>query len=91
MGTERTIVENKDFRDIIPQYSCLSTNKKIKQNHPLFYVDSPYLCTTGYKSDFKAGDMRDLIKALADSRDKFIFSCRACKSLRSKKEETVRM
>jgi hypothetical protein len=87
-GTERTVVENKDFRDIIPQYSCLSMNKKMKQNHPLFYLDSPYLNTTGYRTNFGASDMDDLIKALKASRDKFIFSCRACKSSNAGKAGT---
>ena len=54
-----------------------------KQDEVLFYSDSPYEGTSDYEDlangvkNFTADNMADLIQALLDSGQKFIFSCRA--------------
>lgn len=76
-----TVMENKDFKDIIQDYSAENT---------LFYSDPPYVDTSDYSdevrgvSEFSEFDMKDLIEKLMncveDNNCKFIFSMRAVKS-----------
>lgn len=73
---------NKDFRDFIDGFM----EGDIAKGSMVFYSDSPYLKTVGYDSAFTSGDMRDLIKKLVYCGQKFIFSCRACKSAAKSKE-----
>lgn len=81
-----TICENMDSINLIYEYRSGGTATKIKHKNPLFYVDPPYLETSGYKdvvngvSEFTPTNMQNLIEALEKSGDKFIFSCRAVKS-----------
>lgn len=81
-----TICENMDSINLIYEYRSGGTATKIKHKNPLFYVDPPYLETSGYKdvvngvSAFTPKNMQNLIEALEKSSDKFIFSCRAVKS-----------
>lgn len=65
--------ENDDYKVVIDKYK--SQNNIAKK--PLFYSDSPYIATTGYEESFNGDNIVELIKALVDSGDKFIFSCRA--------------
>lgn len=60
-------------------------DKDIKK---LFYVDSPYVETTAYKVNekpWRIEEMQELIDALFDSKQKFIFSMRACKETKGGK------
>lgn len=61
--------------------------KYARKDRVVFYSDSPYLKTVGYGSKFTSGDMYDLIQKLVHCGQKFIFSCRACKSAAESKEE----
>lgn len=65
--------------------------KEYKKAHKevLFYVDSPYVETTAYETNEKrwgVKEMRQLINALFASGQKFIFSMRACKESKGKKD-----
>jgi site-specific DNA-adenine methylase len=72
----RFLVMNEDFKDAIDI---------VKSSKTLYYVDSPYLYTKQYSVNKKADifdekAMRTLLETLKNSKGKFIFSCRACKS-----------
>lgn len=69
-----TICENKDYMDVINRYKSHGMQNAVS---PLFYSDSPYVATTGYEESFLDEEIVNLINALVDSGDKFIFSCRA--------------
>lgn len=76
--TQRTLVESMDCIDLIGHYESNGV-AEIKHNKPLFYSDSPYIATSGYSvGDFTSNDMKTLIEKLAQTKDRFIFSCRAC-------------
>ena len=84
-----TIIENDDCINIIKKYQQLRGS-----NMPLFYSDSPYEGTSDYVDEingitaFTAQSMKDLIIALKDSGNNFIFSCRAAKgSVRASKTD----
>jgi len=73
---EGTVCMRKDFSSILKE------NKDF--DSPLYYVDPPYVATTGYEeknkvAKFTKADMEKLIHGLVDSGDKFIYSCRAVK------------
>lgn len=76
-------LSNEDFRVFIDSF----TGGDYEKGDIVFYSDSPYLETTNYgekknqEDDFAEKDMEDLILRLINSGQKFIFSCRACKSL----------
>lgn len=76
---------NTNALEVIAQYHALAkeNNKKL-----LIYSDSPYLATSDYKENnvapFKRADMRDLINELMKVEQKFVFSCRACTTVKSK-------
>ena len=79
-----TIIEQSPAVEIIQKYTHKNTKDiGLKHNNPLFYSDSPYSATIDYEdeangvSKFTTNDMKDLITALHDSEDNFIFSCRA--------------
>lgn len=88
-----TICESEDCIAVIDKYKHTSELINIKHNRPLFYSDSPYSGTKGYSKTngvppFTPDKMKDLILALRDSGDKFIFSCRAIKgSLKGSKTD----
>ena len=64
---------------ILDDYQSNGGVDDVKHNNPLFYLDSPYIGTKGYPSgDFTSADMKKLLTTLAATKDKFIFSCRAC-------------
>jgi hypothetical protein len=72
----RFSVMNEDFDVAI---------KNVQGSKTLYYVDSPYLYTKQYSVNKKADvfdekAMRTLLETLKNSKGKFIFSCRACKS-----------
>jgi hypothetical protein len=69
-----TICENEDYLKVINRYKSDGIQGA---ESPLFYSDSPYIATTGYSESFTGDDIINLINALVDSGDKFIFSCRA--------------
>ncbi len=82
-----TICESEDCIAVIDKYKHTSELIGIKHNRPLFYSDSPYSGTKGYSKTngvppFTPDKMKDLILALSNSGDKFIFSCRAVKSFK---------
>lgn len=72
---------NSDALELIKLHNNLPTNESI-----LYYSDSPYLLTSGYNydnndddnnnDDFSTDDMKNLITALYNSGQRFIFSCR---------------
>lgn len=68
----RMVITCEDCIDLIKKYSAGS--------NVLFYSDSPYINTVGYKFKFDTDNMKDLIYSLENSGHKFIFSCRACLS-----------
>lgn len=72
-----TICENEDYLKIINRYKSHGIQNAVS---PLFYSDSPYVATKGYRIPFADTEIVKLIKELIDSGDKFIFSCRAVKS-----------
>ena len=72
-----TRCENEDYLEVINRYK---SHGKQNAKSPLFYSDSPYVATKGYRIPFADTEIVKLIKALIDSGDKFIFSCRAVKS-----------
>lgn len=84
-----TKVHNRASGTIIENDDCINIIKKYQQprgsNMPLFYSDSPYEGTSDYVDEingitaFTAQSMKDLIIALRDSGNNFIFSCRAAK------------
>lgn len=97
-------LSNQDFRQVVPlQFNPNPSRKKPIKKSALYYVDSPYLGTTDYGSkaarvsSFGISDMYDLIDKLgvvAESGDKFIFSCRACisgKGTKSKKYKSSKV
>lgn len=91
-----TICESEDCIAVIDKYKHTSELINIKHNRPLFYSDSPYSGTKGYSKTngvppFTPDKMKDLILALSNSEDKFIFSCRAIKDVseRSKSKNKV--
>lgn len=74
-------IKNMDYANVIKKY----TNK-----NTLFYVDSPYVGTMAYKqnnSPWTTKDMKKLIDELFNSRQRFIFSMRACKDVKSAETE----
>lgn len=76
--TQRTLVKNMDCIKLIDKYKSNGV-ADIKHEKPLFYSDSPYIGTSGYPAgDFDSKHMENLIKKLAQTKDRFIFSCRAC-------------
>lgn len=74
----RETLYNKNAIDLVKQYK-----KGISKEDVIIYSDSPYEGTSGYEKDktdkFTEKDMKDLIDVLVDSKQKFIFSCRAAK------------
>lgn len=80
-----TICEGLDCIDVIKKYQHSSQATVVKHNNPIFYSDSPYIGTSGYESKangvskFTLKKMNALIVALENSKDRFIFSCRAAK------------
>lgn len=80
-----TRCERLDCIKVIDRYKHGGQESEIKHNLPLFYSDSPYMETKDYRDEINGVDkftpekMKDLIFALRDSGDKFIFSCRAVK------------
>lgn len=78
-------LSNEDFRVFLD--SIINNKHYSDKGRVVFYSDSPYLKTVGYDSKFTIGDMRDLIQKLVHCGQKFIFSCRACKSAAESKEE----
>lgn len=59
----------------------------------LFYVASPYVGTTAYpqnKIPWDINKMEKLIFELFDSKQKFIFSMRACKDVKNAKSEKTK-
>lgn len=69
----RTVIENLDCFELLNKYSGV--------DKALIYSDSPYLNTVGYGvGSFNIDDMEKLITKLQNSKNKFIFSCRACLS-----------
>lgn len=82
----KTIVAVDDCINVINEYKKLTyysmrSNGKIIEHikKVLYYNDSPYIATTGYKAGkWGTGNSTDLIDALISSKQKFIFSCRAC-------------
>lgn len=69
----RTIIENMDCFELLNKYKG---KKKV-----LIYSDSPYIATKQYKAgNFNSEDMKHLLELLSETKSKFIFSCRACKS-----------
>ncbi len=69
---------NKGFDTFIDECMKMERKEKKKENI-LFYSDSPYLETSRYrgKEDFTFAEMKLLIDKLVESKQKFIFSCRA--------------
>lgn len=63
-------------------YDAVIKEYTFSKKKTLFYVDSPYVETTAYRTNERRWDiknMRELIDALFASKQKFIFSMRACK------------
>lgn len=93
-----TKVHNRASGTIVEKEDCIDIIKKYQQprgsNIPLFYSDSPYEGTSDYVDEingitaFTAQSMEDLIIALRDSDDNFIFSCRAAKGSSSGSKTT---
>lgn len=80
-------IENMDCINLINNYG------KDKDKKVLFYVDSPYVETTAYEKNDKrwsTKEMEDLIDALFDCGQKFIFSMRACKEAKSLEKERTK-
>lgn len=91
---KKTIVESLDCIDVINKYRSGGYDTDVKHTNPLLYLDSPYIETEHYavnKNDagsaFTVESMKELIHTLGISNDKFIFSCRACKSTEKKEDE----
>lgn len=86
----REILYNKNAIDLVKQYK-----KGVSKEDVIIYSDSPYEGTSGYEKDkkdkFTADDMKDLIDALVDSKQKFIFSCRAAKGSLSGSKTTDKL
>jgi len=61
----QTVIECKDFRDLIPRYD---------RKHTLFFLDPPYYNRPGYKHDFTTQDFHDLRDILAAMSGKFIMT-----------------
>ncbi len=71
----KTIEENDCYNKIINKYTVRGKDAY----KTLYYSDSPYISTAGYGvGEWGTGDSVDLINALIGSKQKFIFSCRAC-------------
>lgn len=71
----RTIIENLDCFKLLDKY--------LDRKKALIYSDSPYLNTADYRAGGFNKDkenMTKLITKLQNSKQKFIFSCRACLS-----------
>lgn len=81
---KRVNLSNREAIELIKLHNNLKTNESI-----LYYSDSPYLLTSGYdynndndtendtdNDGFSTDDMKNLITALHNSGQKFIFSCR---------------
>lgn len=78
----RTIIRSEDCNVILNDYQSNGGVDDVKHKKPLFYLDSPYIATKGYEAgDFKPENMQKLLTTLAATKDKFIFSCRACNSI----------
>lgn len=78
----------KAFHEAIVDTQCMNTNcfdliNKDKTSN-LYYVDPPYVDTSGYDEDgygeFTTADMKQLIEELTKIKGKFIYSCRAVDS-----------
>lgn len=68
------VVENIDCRDLLDKYKDV--------DDVLIYLDSPYIATSQYKvGNFSSKAMEELLEKLESINKKFIFSCRACKSV----------
>lgn len=79
---QKTITECCDYSDLISKYS-VGGSAKCKHEKPLFYADYPYQGTSGYSVGEWTGEQsRDLIDRLVNSGGKFIFSCRACATIK---------
>lgn len=79
----RTIIEKMDCSDLLIKYRG--------KEHVLIYSDSPYIATKQYKAgDFSPEAMKHLLEMLLETKSKFIFSCRACKST-NKSEATEKV
>lgn len=87
----------KDCLELIMGYQSMFpihrhvNRKEYKKEHKevLFYVDSPYVETKAYETNEKRWgieEMKRLIDALFTSGQKFIFSMRACKESKGKKD-----
>ncbi|MDE5909308.1 MAG: hypothetical protein K2H52_11295 [Lachnospiraceae bacterium] len=82
-----TICDDSDCIKVIQKYEYKNGNGNGNYKKPIFYSDSPYIATSGYdvknakgeKFGFTEGKMEELIEALKNSGDRFIFSCRAVK------------
>lgn len=80
---QKTEIERNDCIDCIEKY-CSHNGKLPIESTTIFYSDSPYSGTTDYDDksggvqEFTPEKMKELIRKLKDSCDKFIFSCRAC-------------
>lgn len=87
-------ISHYDAIDLVKNYQkrlkLRNQKAKNRSDNVLFYSDSPYIGTSDYEdeangvSSFTEDNMFDLIQALIDSGQKFIFSCRATASSAAK-------
>ena len=61
----QTVIECKDFRDLIPRYD---------RKHTLFFLDPPYYNIPGYNHDFTTQDFHDLRGLLEVIKGKFLMT-----------------
>ncbi len=88
----QSVEDNKKAQELLRLLGCTS-KKKPRPFRTLFYSDSPYLNTGGYKAgNIDAPTMRRLIRRLADASREgshFIFSCRGTKSIEGGKYSEI--
>lgn len=61
----QTVIECKDFRDLIPRYD---------RKHTLFFLDPPYYNIPGYNHDFEDQDFLDLRELLEGIKGRFLMT-----------------
>ena len=66
---KNTIIENKDVVDIIKRYDRKTT---------FFFLDPPYIDTTGYKDKFTIEDHKKLRDELKNIKGKFLLTINDC-------------
>ena len=70
---KNTIIENKDILDIVKRYERETT---------FFFLDPPYINTTGYKDKFTIEDHKRLRDELKQVKGKFLLTVNDCKESR---------